>query len=535
MSSGHRSEPSDVIPDGLYMQTQGLVSVVTVDRQYDVKTLANRSKNGKKVYIDRDVPTILPKTNIDTGKTLPWHEISEWLLMNRGKSYDDGPDSAHPIATAVEKKRVEALGGDWKEYTDEMDGLISSIAHKTISNPPPDQDERVFQSWRNWPMADPIDDVIAVEITDKDGRSWFSMRSDLDPNDPDNDGDNDTNGGDTDDDMDPNRTTPGMSAEIMVYDEIGAYGINAASFDKALKALGDVKHITMRVNSPGGDSFSGIAIHNTLQKHPAKITARVDGIAASAASLITMAADKIVMPENSFMVVHEPHALTIGPASAHRAMADDLERVSNSYANVYSARSKQPVENVKTLMAEDRLMGAQECKDKGYCDKMIPAADMRATFALEKLPPKHRDLAASIFKPEDVMTDKSSSEGEMKMTQSTQNTPVAEVVEQAPIVVAASVSYGQSEIEQTIELCTIAGVQLAQANAFVAAKTPVAKVREALINAQAKAAESRSITPHVTSDGGGSSGGDSSEEILARKREMQKQLRAEMGLGRRAA
>lgn len=78
-------------------------------------------------------------------------------------------------------------------------------------------------------------------------------------------------------------------AEILFYDEIGGWGITAKAFADDLKALGDVRAITLRINSPGGDGFTGQVIHNTLRRHPAKVTAYVDGLAASAASIIAMA------------------------------------------------------------------------------------------------------------------------------------------------------------------------------------------------------------------------------------------------------
>src|SRR5580765_6315264 len=89
------------------------------------------------------------------------------------------------------------------------------------------------------------------------------------------------------------------SAEIVIYDEIGKSfwneeAVSAKSFLDDLNALGDVDTITLRINSPGGDIFDGVAIHNAIKNHKAKVTAHVDGIAASAASYIAMAADRIV-------------------------------------------------------------------------------------------------------------------------------------------------------------------------------------------------------------------------------------------------
>src|SRR5262249_52758891 len=100
------------------------------------------------------------------------------------------------------------------------------------------------------------------------------------------------------------------AAEIAIYDEIGKsfWGeetVSAKQFLDDLAALGDdVENITLRINSPGGDVFDGVAIYNALVNHKAKITAHIDGIAASAASYIAMAANRIVMPANAFMLIH---------------------------------------------------------------------------------------------------------------------------------------------------------------------------------------------------------------------------------------
>jgi ATP-dependent protease ClpP protease subunit len=88
-------------------------------------------------------------------------------------------------------------------------------------------------------------------------------------------------------------------AEILIYDEIGAFGIPAKALLDELKALGPVAELAVRINSPGGSVFDGVAIYNALKRH------WIDGIAASIASMIAMAGDEIVMPENAMLVLHD--------------------------------------------------------------------------------------------------------------------------------------------------------------------------------------------------------------------------------------
>ena len=177
-------------------------------------------------------------------------------------------------------------------------------------------------------------------------------------------------------------------AEILIYDEIGKSWwdddtVTAKQFDEDLKALGPgITDITLRINSPGGVVYDGIAIHNTLKNHPAKVTAHIDGIAASAASYIAMAADKIVMPANAFMLVHGASGFAWGDSKTVRAVADDLDRLNLSLTATYVARSGKSTKAIETLMEEDRLMTASETLEFGLCDEVVAEAKLAANYSL---------------------------------------------------------------------------------------------------------------------------------------------------------
>jgi ATP-dependent Clp endopeptidase proteolytic subunit ClpP len=180
-------------------------------------------------------------------------------------------------------------------------------------------------------------------------------------------------------------------AEIMIYDAIGKSmwddnAVSAASFISALADLGEVGEIKLRINSPGGDVFDGVAIYNAIKNHKARVTAHVDGIAASAASLIAMAADKIVMPSNAFMLVHNASGFSMGNAEDMMAIAADLQRIDKSMTATYSARSGQTKSKVASLMKEDRLMDATEAKELGFTDEVTAPVKMAARFSMQLLP-----------------------------------------------------------------------------------------------------------------------------------------------------
>ena len=97
----------------------------------------------------------------------------------------------------------------------------------------------------------------------------------------------------------------GGVAELTIYDEIGSYGVPAKTFIDEMKSLGDISELTLRINSPGGSVFDGIAIYNALKRHPAKVIVTVEGLAASIASVILCAGDEVVMPKNALIMIHD--------------------------------------------------------------------------------------------------------------------------------------------------------------------------------------------------------------------------------------
>ena len=172
----------------------------------------------------------------------------------------------------------------------------------------------------------------------------------------------------------------GPVAEIRIYDEIWFLGVNADDFARELESI-TAPEIVVAINSPGGDIFDAIAIYNSLRNHSAKITTRVDGIAASAASLIVQAGDQRIMMSGSQMMVHEPWGITIGPASEMRAFADLLDRQTDVLAGIYASRSGKEAAYFHDLMVagEDVWMTADETVAEGLADEIKdPAPKARA-------------------------------------------------------------------------------------------------------------------------------------------------------------
>jgi ATP-dependent protease ClpP protease subunit len=114
--------------------------------------------------------------------------------------------------------------------------------------------------------------------------------------------------------------------------------VTARQFVSDLQALGDVSHINLHINSPGGDVFEGIAIFNALKFHGAAITVHIDGIAASMASVIAMVGNPVIMPENTMMMIHKPWGFAGGDANDMRDYADLLDKMESVLIPAYAEK-----------------------------------------------------------------------------------------------------------------------------------------------------------------------------------------------------
>ena len=170
--------------------------------------------------------------------------------------------------------------------------------------------------------------------------------------------------------------------EVLIYDYIGWGGVEAAEFTKQLQAI-TAKAITVKINSPGGDVFDGLAIYNTLKAHAAAITTKIDGIAASAASIIAMAGQRIVMGGGAFLMLHNPWALAIGNANEMREMAAVLDKIGDSLAGIYADRAKSTKEQARAWMDAESWFSAQDAKAAGLADEIVSGtASASAAFDL---------------------------------------------------------------------------------------------------------------------------------------------------------
>jgi ATP-dependent protease ClpP protease subunit len=171
----------------------------------------------------------------------------------------------------------------------------------------------------------------------------------------------------------------GDSAELLLYgvigfdpfDEVG--GTSARQFAEGLAAVQDRKTLNVRINSPGGNVFEGFAIYNMLADAKPRVIVEVDGVAASAASIVAMAGDEIVVNENASMMIHNSHGIAMGDRRDFLKMADVAGKIDSQIASVYAKRTRKQAGTIRRMMDDETYMTAAEAVAGHFADVVKPA------------------------------------------------------------------------------------------------------------------------------------------------------------------
>lgn len=298
------------------------------------------------------------------------------------------------------------------------------------------------------------------------------------------------------------------AADISIYDEIGLWGVTAKQFIADLKAL-DAKTIRLAINSPGGSVFDALAMYNALRQHPAAIEVTVMGVAASAASLVAMAGDKIIMPENAFMMIHNPLNFAYGNADELREMADVLDKIGASLVATYAARTGLAADEIKTLLAAETWLDAGEAVAKGFADELQPALKVAACYDAARLP---ENVQAAIIQTTITTTtwtdeDSANDSADPAAADPQSNATPADARALAALIIAKAAAAGvsahvdaflldaaiqtaadaEAAIAEAGEVCAVcAAAKLPDlAGKLIKARVPLASVRTRLIEARA--------------------------------------------------
>lgn len=159
-------------------------------------------------------------------------------------------------------------------------------------------------------------------------------------------------------------------AVIDIFDSISFWGVDAIQVRDQINDIGD-KKIHVRINSPGGDVFDGIAILNMLLEHKGGVDVSVIGIAASIASVIAMAGDNIRIRENARMMIHDPYTFALGNADELRETAEVLDMIKEDIITSYQIRSDLDRKEISNMMAKETFFSAEEAVKNGFATEVV--------------------------------------------------------------------------------------------------------------------------------------------------------------------
>lgn len=175
-------------------------------------------------------------------------------------------------------------------------------------------------------------------------------------------------------------TSTGQS-EVLIYDVIGWPFVDANEFARDFNNISS-KEITIGINSPGGDVFDGTAIFNTIDNHPSRIITRIDGIAASMASIIALAGDEIQIASNAYYMMHNPWSIAMGDHNDFQKEGELLERIAATLGETYANKTGLDIKAVRQMMDDETWLIGKELVDQGFADKVIGSNKANAKFDL---------------------------------------------------------------------------------------------------------------------------------------------------------
>jgi len=293
-----------------------------------------------------------------------------------------------------------------------------------------------------------------------------------------------------------------QAAEISIYDEIGFWGVTAKQFIGDLKAI-DATAIKLAINSPGGAVFDALAIYNALRQHPASVEVTIMGVAASAASIIAMAGDTVVMPENAFMMIHNPLNMAYGNADDLREMADVLDKIGASLVGIYAKRTGLPEDEIKALLDAETWLNADEAVLKGFADELQPELKVAASFDMERLPDNVRASIAPAADPEPAPEPEPEDDHPLDTAAITAACAAAGLSAYADALALdpllktpADLSAALAEAKEIVAVCQ-AGAMPEIAARLIAARVPLAAARTRIQQARVALDQATAVNHHI--------------------------------------
>ena len=166
--------------------------------------------------------------------------------------------------------------------------------------------------------------------------------------------------------------------EISIFDEIGMYGVSAKQFISDLKSIPATDRIVLKIHSPGGEVFDGNAIFNALQRR-GNVEVQIEGLAASMATVISLAGMPVKMAANGFYMIHNPWGVAMGDAAELRDQAQLLDKIRSNMVGAYAAKSGQSAEQIQAWMDSETWFTAEEALDAGFVDEITDTLSLAAS------------------------------------------------------------------------------------------------------------------------------------------------------------
>lgn len=312
-------------------------------------------------------------------------------------------------------------------------------------------------------------------------------------------------------------------AEVAIRGYIGEWGVNDRDFIAQVEALGDVKALTVRINSRGGEVDHALGIFNFLRAHAARVTVRVDGVAMSSGSIIAMAGDEIIMPANTVMMIHNPWNYAAGTAKDLRKAADDLETFEAALLETYVARTGKSADEIRALLDEDTYMTAAEALEHGFCDTVeaigkksaaaqafacalgIPAAVLAKIQQIESTAdeggdPASGDPAAAAGNPDPARATLAAQINTIAVAHGLGDHVAAWLLDDQ-ITTADQAHAAIDQAREIRDLCAFAK-QPALAAGLIRSRATLAESRQAICDALAKADEATHTSNHLPANPG---------------------------------
>jgi ATP-dependent protease ClpP protease subunit len=291
---------------------------------------------------------------------------------------------------------------------------------------------------------------------------------------------------------------------LLIYGVIGDWwdGNDALTLAQEIDSLLDANdELNVRIHSPGGYLMEGLVVYNRLKYATKPVNVHIDGMAASMASVIALAGDKVTMPSNAWLMIHKPINSVYGNADDMRKMADTLDGFESDITNIYMERFTGTREELSAMLEKETWINAQDALAYGFIDEIVEPVKAAAAINFSDFENAPAEVRALFGEP--PATTATSLKGEVTMPPATTGQPAqTTAVQPGAVDVAAAVNAAlEARANTNNQIQTLAtSVRLSQeeTSAILSRNLTIDQAREAILEVVAKRDAAQQPVPHVT-------------------------------------